>query len=157
MRARAAKAPFIVGPVAALACILLFATNGHAATTTATAPFDADVRACNGDTIHLSGQLLGVFTFTRTASGGALFASHIQPQGVAGVDLQTGTAYVGTGLTSDRLVLAPSGTTTFTFVDRFHIQATGGASSYDVSVTLHVTALSDGTVTAFVNNFSASC
>src|SRR5439155_2733739 len=126
-------------------------------TTTATAPFQADVTACNGDTIRLSGQLLGVFTATANAAGGVVFSTHIQPQGVSGVDLQTGTAYRGTGLTRDQIVVGPSGVTTITLVNRFHIQATAGAESFDVSETLHITDQADGTVTAFVDKFSAPC
>jgi hypothetical protein len=44
-----------------------------------------------------------------------------------------------------------------TYVNRFHLQATAGAQSLDVSETFHITALADGTVTAFVDNFSGPC
>jgi hypothetical protein len=141
---------------AAVAALLLPAGAQAAATTLAT-PFQADITACNGDTIHLSGQLLTVFTATANPAGGFVFSTHTQPQGIRGVDLQTGTAYLGTGLTRDLIVLSPSGTSTFTFINRFHIQATAGEQSFDVSETLHITALADGTITAFVDNFSAPC
>jgi hypothetical protein len=103
------------------------------------------------------GQLLTVFTATANPAGGFVFSTHTQPQGIRGVDLQTGTAYLGTGLTRDLIFLSASGTSTFTFINRFHIQATAGEQSFDVSETLHITALADGTVTAFVDNFSAAC
>jgi len=143
--------------IAAVLAALVLPVAAQAATTTATAPFQADVTACNGDTIRLSGQLLGVFTATANAAGGVVFSSHIQPQGVSGVDIQTGTAYLGTGLTRDLSVFSPSGAFTFTFVDRFHLQATGGEQSLDFSETVHITALADGTVTAFVVNISGPC
>ena len=143
--------------VAALVAAFALPTAAWGATASATIPFQLNVLACNGDTINLSGQLHGVFSATFNAAGGAMFASHIQPQGVSGTDAQTGTKYVGNGLTRDVIVFAPTGTTTFTFVNRFHIQATAGADSFDVSQTVHVTQLPDGIVTAFVDNFSASC
>jgi hypothetical protein len=100
---------------------------------------------------------MGVFSVAFDAAGGITFSSHTQPQGVSGVDLQTGTKYVGTGLTRDLSVFTPRGTATFTLINRFHIQATTGADSFDVSETLHVTQLADGSVTAFVDNFSPAC
>ena len=143
--------------ITAVLVVLVLPTAAQAATITATTPFQADVTACNGHTIRLSGQLLGAFTATANSAGGFLFANHIQPQGISGVDLQTGTKYLGTGLTRDLTVFSPSGTTTLSLVNRFHIQATAGADSFDVSQTLHITVLANGTVTAFVDNFSISC
>lgn len=143
--------------IAAVAAALVLPAAAQAATTTFTTPFQADVTACNGDTIRLSGQLLGVVTATANPAGGVVVSTHFQPQGIRGVDLQTGTAYLGTGLTLDLTVVSPSGVTSFTYVNRFHVQATAGAESYDVSVTAHITALADGTVTAFVDNISAAC
>src|SRR5437763_7271300 len=136
--------------VAVLAALVLPAA-ARAAATTVTTPLQFDVSACNGDTIHLSGQLLSVFTTTSTPSGGVTFSTHIQPQGIRGVDLQTGATYIGTGVTRDAITVAPSGVTTISFVNRFHIQGTAGAQSFDVSETFHVTALANGAITAFVD------
>jgi hypothetical protein len=149
-----AKKITLIGVVAAAFAL---PASAQAATTTVTTPLYANVLACNGDTITLSGQLLSVFSTTFDAAGGVTIATHSQPQGVAGVDVQTGTKYIGTGLTRDIYVFAPSGTTTITFINRFHIQATAGAQSFDVSSTVHLTSLADGTVTASVDNLSASC
>jgi hypothetical protein len=143
--------------IAAVLAAFVLPAAGQAAATTLTTPFQADITACNGDTIHLSGQLLIVFTATANRAGGFVFSTHSQPQGVRGLDLQTGTAYLGTGLTRDLTVLSPSGASTLTLVNRFHIQATAGEQSFDVSETVHITALADGTITAFVDNFSAPC
>jgi hypothetical protein len=77
--------------------------SAQAATITATTPFQGDIKARDGNTIHLTGQLLSVFSFTANAAGGAAFAS--------------------------------------TLISQFHIQATTGAQSFDVSQMLHVTAL----------------
>jgi hypothetical protein len=143
--------------LAVVAAAFALPAAAQAATITFTTPFQADVQACNGDTIHLDGQLLGTFSATFNSAGGIMFASHTQPQGIAGTDLQTGTKYLGTGVTRDVVTVAPSGTNTISFVNRFHIQATAGADSFDISETFHITTLADGTVTAFVDNFSASC
>jgi hypothetical protein len=144
--------------IAAVVAACAFPTTARAASITATIPFQRDIfPACNGDTIHLSGQLLVVLTATANSSGGVMFASHLQPQNVTGVDLQTGTKFIGTGLSRDLNVFTSNGTATFTFVNRFHIQATTGAESFDVSETIHVTLLADGTVTAAFDNFSPAC
>jgi hypothetical protein len=142
--------------VAVLAALVLPAAARAAATTVIT-PLQIDLTACNGDTIRLSGQTLAVFTATVTPSGGVAFSTQIQPQGVRGVDLQTGATYLGTGVTRDAIVVAPSGVTTITLVNRFHIQATAGGESFDAADLVHVTALPDGTVTAFVDNVSLPC
>lgn len=142
---------------AALAVAVGLPATASATTVTATIPFQGDVLACNGDTIQLSGQLLVTLSVTLNNGGGATFATHTQPQGISGNDIQTGTKYVGTGLTRDVSIVTPSAATTFTFINRFHIQATKGDQSFDVSQTLHVTQLADGTVTGFVDNLSVKC
>ena len=129
----------------------------QASATTEKVPFDANVTACNGDVIHITGTLLSIFTETTTPSGGFIVSSHFQPQGIMGVDLTTGTRYVATGLTRDILVTSPSGGSTETFVNRFHIQATSGAESFIVSEVFHITVNANGDVTAFVDNFSSTC
>jgi hypothetical protein len=129
----------------------------QASATTEKVPFDADVIACNGDVIHISGTLLNIFTETATPSGGFIVSSHFQPQGIDGVDLTTGTKYLATGLTRDIQVFSPAGGFTETFVNRFHIQATRGAESFIVSEVFHITVTATGDVTAFVDNFSSTC
>jgi hypothetical protein len=143
--------------IAATVAAFGFPAAASAATITQTTPFEGTVLACNGvDTIHLKGQLLIVFTETFNSAGGAIFAIHSQPQGIRGTD-QDETKYLGTGLTLDLSVLSPTGVVNFTFIDRFHIQATAGAQSFDFSATIHITAFPDGTVTAAVGNFSGPC
>ncbi|MFL5965490.1 MAG: hypothetical protein ACJ747_02940 [Gaiellaceae bacterium] len=129
----------------------------QAAATVQTQPFDALVTICNGDVVHLTGQLAVVMTETTTPSGGVTSSIHFQPQGVTGVDLSTGTIFHATGLTRDIVVNTPPGGATETFVNRFHIQATGGAQSYVVSELFHVTVSPDGTTRVFFDNFSSTC
>jgi hypothetical protein len=101
--------------------------------------------------------LLGVFTETATPSGGFVFSSHFQPQGVQGVDLVTGTIFRATGLTRDIVIFVPPGGITETFINQFHIQATTGEESFIVSEVFHITITANGDITAFVDNFRATC
>jgi hypothetical protein len=143
----------ILAAVGALAAPL----GAQAGTTVQKQTFDDTFPLCNGDPIHLSGPLLAVISETATPSGGEVLAFHFQPQGVTGVDLVTGTVFHATGLTRDLIVNSPSGGSTETFVNRFHIQATGGAESYIISELFHVTVTPAGTVTVFFDNFSSTC
>jgi hypothetical protein len=135
--------------------LALPATTNAAATTT-TVPFQATVTGCNLN-IQLSGSLLIIATTTVTSSGGFVSTIHSQPQNVRGVDLVTGASYIGTGLTRDTFIALPSGGLVLTFVNEFHIQATAGADSFIVNQLFHVTVTADGTVTAVVDNFYATC
>jgi hypothetical protein len=147
----------IVGVVAALAVSVGAA---QATTTVQSVAFDSTFALCNGDLVHVSGPLLiatSTTSTTSTTSGGLVVAIHFQPQGVSGVDLSTGTVFRATGLTRDLIVDSPPGGYTETFVNQFHIQATGGAESYIVTELFHVTVTADGTVRVFFDNFSATC
>jgi hypothetical protein len=143
--------------VLAVAIGLAVPVGAQAAATVETQPFDQLLTICNGDVVHLTGQLLVVMTETATPSGGLTMSVHFQPQGVTGVDLSTGTVFHATGLTRDLVVNTPPGGATETFVNRFHIQATGGAQSYIVSELFHVTVTPDGTVRVLFDNFSSTC
>ena len=131
--------------------------GAQAATTVETQAFDQTFALCNGDDIHVSGTLLVVMSETTTPSGGEVLAFHFQPQGVTGVDLETGAVFHATGLTRDLIVNSPRGGSTETFVNRFHIQATRGNESYIISEVFHVTVTADGTVRVLFDNFSSTC
>jgi hypothetical protein len=143
--------------LAVVAAAFVAPTAAHAATTTITSPFQDSVPACNGDPIQLSGRLLTVVSATLNAAGGGAFAIHFQPQGVFGLDSQTWTTYTASGLTREVVIVAAAGTTTFTVINRFRLEAMGRAQSLDASATLHFTILADGTVTASVGNFTVPC
>jgi hypothetical protein len=136
---------------------LTAAASAQAATTVQRSTFDATFPICNGDLIHLSGPLLITTSQTTTPSGGNVFAIHFQPQGVSGVDLTTGTVFRATGLTRDLVVQSPPGGFTETFVNQFHIQATGGAQSYLVTELFHVTVTPDNTIRVLFDHFSTTC
>lgn len=129
--------------------------TAQAATTVEEIPFEATVSGC-GETITLSGTLLGVFTTQELGGGGLLLTFHFQPQGVSGFS-STGIPYHGTGLTRATTVYIPSGGFTDTFVNRFHIVGTMGAPTYYVKETAHITVTPSGDVTAAFYNFSLEC
>lgn len=112
----------LVGLVVGLA---LPAASARASTTVVkNIPFSATIEGC-GDTITLSGRLLGVFTEQQLGGGGFLLTFHFQPQGVSGTS-SSGVPYHATGLTRETTIFVPSGGFTDTFVNRFHIVGTRG-------------------------------
>jgi hypothetical protein len=140
-----------------LLCTMAIPLSAQASTTVEQIPFDDTFPLCNGDPIHLSGTLLATFTDTATRSGGHVFAFHFQPQGVTGIDEVTGTMFHATGLTRDLVVESPPGGTTETFINLFHIQATGGAESYINTELFHITVTPDGTVRVEIDMTSEPC
>ncbi|HKZ86269.1 MAG TPA: hypothetical protein VJ793_21765 [Anaerolineae bacterium] len=111
--------------------------------------------AC-GEDIHLSGPVKALFHVTLDPSGGFHSVTVFNPQGVTGVGLTSGATYQGTGETSffSNGRALPS---QFTFENNFKIIGHGPANNLLVHETFHVTVNPDGTVTAFVNNFSSKC
>jgi hypothetical protein len=145
----------LVAVIMPVVVALVIASPASAATTTETFPFETTITDC-GNTVHISGQLLAIFTVTQTPSGGFLFAAHFVPQGIKGTD-EFGRLYIGTGLTRDISVITPAGGATFTFVNRFHIVGTMGAPTFYVKETIHFTVTPSGEVVADIDNFSAEC
>jgi hypothetical protein len=143
----------LVGVVAALTA----SVSAQAATTVQTIQFTATVTLCNGDQVNLAGPLLITTSTTTTPSGGVITAFHAQPQGVSGIDSTTGTVFRAGGLTRDLTVNSPPGGFTETFVNQFHLQATGGAQSYLVTELFHITVTPAGTVSVTFDNFSSTC
>ena len=136
--------------------LVLAAPPAEAATTVErNIPFEATIDEC-GETITLSGTLIGIFTEQPLRNGGLLVTFHFQPQGVTGVS-SSGVAYHATGLTRETLVRVPSGGLTDTFVNRFHIVGTRGAPTFYVKETLHLTVSATGEIIASVDNFSEEC
>jgi len=140
-----------------LAASLAVPASAQANAATLSVPLHDQITACNNDTIQLDGQLLLVGIVNATPSGGFMFSVHTQPQGVSGVDLQTGTKFLGTGVTRDILILSPGGVITETLVDEFRIQATAGAESFVVRVLLHATVSPNGDLVSVVDQVSTTC
>ncbi len=142
--------------VCVAAGLVLPAAPAQAATTIEkNIPFEVTIEEC-GETITLSGTLIGIFTEQPLGSGGLLVTFHFQPQGVTGTS-SSGATYHATGLTRATTVSVPSGGFTDTFINRFHIVGTSGAPTFYVKETFHITVSPTGEITAFVDNFSLEC
>jgi len=143
----------LVGVVAGLA--IPAATARASTTVEKNIPFEATIEGC-GETITLSGHLLGVFTEQPLPGGGFLLTFHFQPQGVSGSN-SSGIPYHATGLTRETTVFTPSGGFTDTFINRFHVVGTRGAPTYYVKETAHITVTPSGDVTVSFDNVSLEC
>jgi hypothetical protein len=142
----------LVGLVVGLA---LPVATAQATTTVERVPFEATLTEC-GETITLSGTLLGVFTVQDLGDDGLLLTFHFQPQGVSGTS-SSGVPFHATGLTRDTIVFVPSGGLTETFVNRFHIVGTMGAPTFYVKTTFHITVTPSGDVAVELESFSEEC
>jgi len=147
------KLVLLIGLIAGL--VLPAATAQAATTIEKNIPFEATVDEC-GETITLSGTLIGIFTEQALPGGGFLVTFHFQPQGVTGTS-SSGVVYHATGLTRETTVQVPSGGLTDTFINRFHIVGTGGAPTYYVKDTVHLTVSPTGEIRASVDNASEEC
>jgi hypothetical protein len=140
---------------AVLASLVLASSAAADTTVVKDIPFQTTITGC-GDTITLSGTLIGIFTEQELGDGGFLLTFHFQPQGLSGTS-STGVPYHGTGLTRDTTVFVPSGGFTETFVNRFHIVGTMGAPTYYVKETFHITVTPTGEIAVLFDNFSLEC
>jgi hypothetical protein len=142
----------LVGLVVGLA---LPVATAQATTTVEKFPFNVTLTEC-GETITLSGTLLGVVTVQDLGDDGLLLTFHAQPQGVSGTS-SSGVPYHATGLTRATTVFVPSGGLTETFVNRFHIVGTMGAPTFYVKTTFHITVTPSGDVAVEFEKFSEEC
>jgi hypothetical protein len=145
----------LIALVMPVAVALVIASPASAATTREIIPFEATITDC-GNTIHISGDVLAIFTVNETPSGGFLVAAHFQPRRITGTD-ELGRLYIGTGLTRDLTVMTPAGGETFTSVNRFHIVGTRGAPTLSVNETVHVTVSPSGELVTVVDRSSVEC
>jgi hypothetical protein len=145
----------LIALVIPVAVALVIASPASAATTREIIPFEDTITDC-GNTIHISGEVLAIYTVNETPSGGFLVADHFQPHRITGSD-ELGRLYIGTGLTRDITVVSPAGGETSTFVNRFHIVGTMGAPTLSISDTFHVTVSPSGEVVTVVDRSSVEC
>jgi hypothetical protein len=111
-----------------------------------------------GELVELTGPLHILFVTVLNDQGGFHSKYHFQPQGVSGTGLTTGDKYQATGETQDTFngKVGSIGYTD-TFVNNFKIIGQGPGNNFLIHENFHVTVHPDGTVTAFVDNFSVIC
>lgn len=148
--------------LASVMATLLAAPAANAGATTETSSQKIPVTlsvflSCTGEVVEVSGNL-HVVTHETINGKRATFTSHFQPAGLQGYGTVSGSMYNATGVT--RQVNSFSLTDaqlTFTLVNRFHFVGTGGAASFFVKQTSHVTVNANGDVTSQVDNFDSTC
>jgi len=83
---------------------------------------------------------------------------HFQPQGLSGVGSVSGNKYQGTGITRFSFEADVAGFPFIqTSVNNFKIIGQGPGNNFLVHENFHLTVNADGTLTANIDNFSASC
>ena len=112
---------------------------------------------CGEGLVHTGGALHVLVTMTvndNRVSG----AVHFQPQGAKLVGLESGDAYVGTGVTRESFSESlTNNQATATFVDNFRIIGKGQATNWLVHIVTHVAIRADGTISANVDLERIDC
>ena len=110
-----------------------------------------------GEVVTLNGNLHVLLSSTVNANHISTY-SHFQPQGISGVGSVSGDKYQATGITrfsfEADVVAFPF---IQTLVNNFKIIGQGPGNNFLVHQNVHLTVNANGTVTAFVDNFSVEC
>ncbi len=108
-----------------------------------------------GEYVYLSGPLHVLMVTTYNASGGFMSKTHFQPQGISGIGETSGDRYQATGETQD--IFTGRIGYEYTYVNNFKIIGQGPGNNYMVHETFHYTVNANGSMTAYVDNFSVDC
>jgi len=148
-----------------LMAVLLGPTSAQAAAGTYTAsvniPIDLFVfipcaNGGAGEYVDLTGNLHDVFHYTFDNTGGFHVTYLDNPQGITGLGWVTGAKYQGTGSTRGGFTARAVGYEE-TFINNFRMIGQGPGNNFMVHETYHVTINADGTLTAYIDNFSIEC
>jgi hypothetical protein len=111
----------------------------------------------SGETVTLTGNLHVLVTLTVNANH-IEASSQFQPQGISGIGSVTGEKYQGSGVTRSSFSADVAGfPVSFTSVNNFRIIGQSTGNNLLVHENFHLTINADGSVTAFMDNFSISC
>ncbi len=110
----------------------------------------------SGEVIDVSGPLHVVSQLTVSASGNFSDYFHFQPQGISGTGFVTGAKYQGTGITAfkDNFNGLPFSSS---FINNFNMIGQGPGNNFKMHENFHFTVDANGVLTAFIDNFSATC
>jgi hypothetical protein len=108
-----------------------------------------------GELVDLSGPLHMLFVTVFDGQGNFHTKTLFQPQGISGTGETTGAMYHATGETQDSF----NGKLgyEYTYVNNFKIIGEGTGNNFLVHENIHLTVNANGTLTAYVDNFSAEC
>jgi len=109
---------------------------------------------CTGENVDIDVTVLSAMHIVNDGAGGLHMSYHDVFSG-RGVGETTGTLYNANQSDSGSLNVKIGGEETDTL--HFSMISKGGSENFEVSMLFHITVLADGTITAFVNNLSATC
>jgi hypothetical protein len=111
----------------------------------------------NGETVNMVGKLHYQFHLTQNGNNFVL-KYHYNPQLLTGVGDVTGAQYQATGETQEVIKGSfTNGQFNDTYVNNFKIIGQGPSNNFLIHENLHITINADGTMTSFIDNFSADC
>lgn len=139
-------------------------TRSAADVTTANAFFPVEIETfvpCAnggaGEIVVLSGNLHDLFHITINGNSFKV-KTHIQPQGIRGVGVDTGDRYRGTGVTQETFGGSlVNGQASSTFVNNFRIVGSGPGNNFLIHELVHVTFNAHGELTATADHLSTTC
>ena len=108
-----------------------------------------------GEVVQLTGTEHILLVTTIDGSGGFHSKFHFQTQGITGTGQTTGARYQGSAVTQGTLngkVGVESSA-----MRNFRVIGQGSASNFLINQNFHMTVHPDGTITGYVDNFSARC
>ena len=134
--------------------MLLITVNASAATRHVGFPISGTVfNPCNGETVTFSGVFNAVFAVTLDGNGG--FHSMYNDQIHVTATGSLGNSYEGNE--EDHSPLTGRVGVEQTFSSTFSEISKGSAPNFEQHSLFHITVNPDGTVTAFVTNFTSAC
>ena len=111
----------------------------------------------SGETVNMVGKLHYQFHLTQNGNNFVL-KYHYNPQQLSGVGDVSGAQYQATGETQEVVKGSfTNGQFNDTYVNNFKIIGQGPENNFLIHENLHITINADGTMTSFVDNFSADC
>jgi hypothetical protein len=121
-----------------------------------TEPYEATITACNGEDVHLTGELHFV-VHTTNANGASHSTMVLIPQGVVGVGAETGTQYRAVGGDREQYNFNGVAPVTYTNTDMYNLVSQGGNDNLLVYFTIHVTVNANGETTVEVDQNTSVC
>lgn len=112
----------------------------------------------NGEYVHLTG-FIHLHIHTTTNGNHFTVKYDLQPQGVKGVGMVTGTIYQANGITQEKItgLYGDNNEYESTDINNFRIIGKGVSNNFLVHTATHLTINANGTITATTDQFSAEC
>ncbi|MEA2506345.1 MAG: hypothetical protein QOH48_963 [Actinomycetota bacterium] len=148
------KRMLIALPVVVLLGVLV--PSASAGTSRQLVNFRTTVRACSGERVRLSGQVLLIDNFFRGQDGRIHDNFTLVPRQVTGTSA-TGVTYHAVGGLRETFHRIRGGSLTDTFTTQFIVVSENGDGNLLIVETLHITISANGDLTAAFDHFQARC